>query len=44
MSRLILLPGWGLGPAALQPLIGALREQGVDVELADLPALESANP
>jgi len=44
MSRLILLPGWGLGPAALEPLAGALAEQGLAVELADLPALESANP
>ncbi|SEQ15506.1 pimeloyl-[acyl-carrier protein] methyl ester esterase [Azotobacter beijerinckii] len=44
MSRLILLPGWGLGPAALEPLAGALAEQGLAVERADLPALESANP
>lgn len=38
MSRLILLPGWGLGPAALELLAGALVEQGLAVELADLPA------
>ncbi|ASL25363.1 alpha/beta fold hydrolase [Azotobacter chroococcum] len=44
MSRLILLPGWGLGPAALQPLIGALREQGVDAELAGLPAPGAGDP
>lgn len=44
MSRLILLPGWGLGPAALEPLAGALAEQGLAVERTDLPALESANP
>jgi pimeloyl-[acyl-carrier protein] methyl ester esterase len=44
MSRLILLPGWGLGPAALQPLVGALRGQGVDVELADLPAPGAGDP
>ncbi|MFB8830872.1 alpha/beta fold hydrolase [Azotobacter sp. CWF10] len=44
MSRLILLPGWGLGPAALQPLAGALCEQGLAVELAELPVLDSATP
>ncbi len=44
MSRLILLPGWGLGPAALQPLLGALREQDVDAELADLPAPGTGDP
>lgn len=44
MSRLILLPGWGLGPAALQPLVGALREQGVDAELAGLPAPGVGDP
>ncbi|HYQ39138.1 MAG TPA: transporter, partial [Pseudomonas sp.] len=38
--RLILLPGWGLGRAALEPLAAALREQdaALRVELADLPA------
>ncbi len=44
MTRLILLPGWGLGPAALQPLVAALNEQGLPTELAELPALESADP
>lgn len=44
MSRLILLPGWGLGPAALQPLVGALRELGVEAELADLPAPGAGDP
>ncbi len=44
MTRLTLLPGWGLGPAALQPLVAALNEQGLPTELAELPALESADP
>ncbi|MCQ4346422.1 alpha/beta fold hydrolase [Pseudomonas stutzeri] len=44
MSKLILLPGWGLGPTALQPLVAALNEQGLAAELAELPALESADP
>lgn len=44
MSKLILLPGWGLGPAALQALVAALNEQGLAAELAELPALESADP
>lgn len=45
MNRLILLPGWGLGPAALQPLVDALDVQGdLDVELAELPALDSSDP
>ena len=44
MSKLILLPGWGLGPAALQPLVAALNEQGLATELAELPALASDDP
>lgn len=45
MTKLILLPGWGLGPAALQPLVDALNaEGGFGVELAELPALSSADP
>lgn len=44
MNRLILLPGWGLGPAALQPLVEALNAQGLPTELAELPALDSADP
>ena len=44
MSRLILLPGWGLGPAALQPLVAALNGQGLSTELVALPALDSADP
>lgn len=44
MTKLILLPGWGLGPAALQPLVAALNEQGLPSELAELPVLDSADP
>ena len=45
MTKLILLPGWGLGPAALQPLVAALdAEAGLSVELAELPALTSSDP
>lgn len=44
MSPLILLPGWGLGPAALQPLVDALNGLGLPTTLAALPALESADP
>lgn len=44
MSPLILLPGWGLGPAALQPLVDALNGQGLPTTLAELPALPSADP
>ena len=43
-DRLILLPGWGLGVSALEPLAAALR--GLDahlrVEIEPLPVLESA--
>lgn len=45
-DRLILLPGWGLGLAPLQPLVAAL--QGLDphlhVQLEPLPELASATP
>lgn len=45
-DRLILLPGWGLGTAPLEPLAAALR--GLDpqlrVEIEPLPTLESAAP
>jgi len=45
-DRLILLPGWGLGTAPLEPLAAAL--QGLDerlrVQIEPLPALDSADP
>lgn len=45
-NRLILLPGWGLGSAPLEPLAAAL--QGLDerlrVEIEPLPAPGSADP
>lgn len=44
MNKLILLPGWGLGPAALQPLVDALNGLGLPTELAELPALASSDP
>ncbi|MFZ6048403.1 alpha/beta fold hydrolase [Pseudomonas sp. CR3202] len=43
-ERLILLPGWAIGPAALDPLREALLERAphLAVEVAPLPALEQA--
>ena len=45
-DRLILLPGWGLGSAPLEPLAEALR--GLDprlrVEIEPLPLLDSSDP
>ncbi|NQD93056.1 alpha/beta fold hydrolase [Pseudomonas sp. CrR25] len=43
-ERLTLLPGWGMGPAALEPLRDALLEQAprLCVEIAPLPALARA--
>lgn len=41
---LILLPGWGLGSAALEPLVLALNAQGICTELAHLPILHSSDP
>ncbi|MDP2246339.1 alpha/beta fold hydrolase [Pseudomonas sp.] len=45
-DRLILLPGWGLGSAPLEPLADALR--GLDaqlrVEIEPLPLLDSSDP
>lgn len=40
-NRLVLLPGWGLGTASLQPLAASLRAQDakLQVELAPLPEL-----
>ena len=40
-ERLILLPGWGLDSALLQPLAEALGDQ-LRVEWCELPALTSA--
>lgn len=44
-DRLILLPGWGLGRAALEPLAASLRAQdsALRVELLDLPALADSD-
>ncbi|RWU23654.1 transporter [Pseudomonas alkylphenolica] len=45
-NRLVLLPGWGLGRSALQPLVAALRaiDPGLQVEIHDLPGLASHDP
>lgn len=45
-DRLILLAGWGLGTAPLEPLAGALRglDARLTVELQPLPALASTAP
>ncbi|WP_286953745.1 MULTISPECIES: alpha/beta fold hydrolase [unclassified Pseudomonas] len=44
-NRLILLPGWGLGTAALEPLAASLRAQDarLQVELMPLPELPDAD-
>ncbi|MGF6394874.1 alpha/beta fold hydrolase [Pseudomonas plecoglossicida] len=44
-NRLILLPGWGLGIAALEPLAASLRAQDarLQVELMPLPELADAD-
>ena len=44
-NRLILLPGWGLGTAALEPLAASLRAQDsrLQVELMPLPELADAD-
>lgn len=41
-DRLILLPGWAFGPAALEPLAEVLREREprLQVDIAPLPVLE----
>ncbi|BAN46207.1 alpha/beta fold hydrolase [Metapseudomonas resinovorans] len=43
-ERLILLPGWAIGPAALEPLRDALLERAphLTVEIEPLPALEQS--
>ncbi|MBA1201674.1 alpha/beta fold hydrolase [Pseudomonas capeferrum] len=45
-NRLVLLPGWGLGTAALEPLAASLRAQDpyLQVELAPLPELAVSDP
>ncbi len=45
-DRLILLPGWGLGTAPLQPLADALRglDPRLHVEIEPLPLLNSSDP
>lgn len=45
-DRLILLPGWGLGTAPLQPLAAALRglDPRLHVEIEPLPQLDSSDP
>jgi pimeloyl-[acyl-carrier protein] methyl ester esterase len=45
-DRLILLPGWGLGSAPLQPLAEALRglDPRLHVEIEPLPLLDSSDP
>ncbi len=45
-DRLILLPGWGLGIAPLQPLAEALRglDPRLHVDIEPLPTLESSDP
>jgi pimeloyl-[acyl-carrier protein] methyl ester esterase len=45
-DRLILLPGWGLGTAPLEPLAEALRglDPRLHVEIEPLPLLDSSDP
>ncbi|MGA8136296.1 MAG: alpha/beta fold hydrolase [Pseudomonas gingeri] len=45
-DRLILLPGWGLGISALEPLAAALRglDEHLRVEIEPLPELASGDP
>lgn len=45
-DRLILLPGWGLGTAPLQPLADALRglDPRLNVQIEPLPLLDSTDP
>jgi pimeloyl-[acyl-carrier protein] methyl ester esterase len=45
-DRLILLPGWGLGTAPLEPLADALRglDPRLHVEIEPLPQLDSSDP
>lgn len=45
-NHLILLPGWGLGSAALEPLAASLRalDPGLRVELVELPEVVDSDP
>ncbi len=45
-NRLVLLPGWGLGSAPLEPLAGALRglDERLQVQIEPLPTLDSSDP
>lgn len=39
MTKLVVLPGWGLGTAPLQPLADALAALGIEVQVAALPVV-----
>lgn len=45
-DRLVLLPGWGLGSAPLEPLVAALHglDERLRVQIEPLPSLDSSNP
>ncbi|MES2819552.1 MAG: transporter, partial [Pseudomonadota bacterium] len=43
-ERLILLPGWGLGCAPLEPLAAALNGPQLQVTIEPLPVLASCDP
>ena len=45
-NRLVLLPGWGLGSAPLEPLAAALRglDERLQVQIESLPTLDSSDP
>jgi pimeloyl-[acyl-carrier protein] methyl ester esterase len=45
-NRLVLLPGWGLGSAPLEPLAAALHglDERLQVHIEPLPALNSSDP
>lgn len=45
-NRLVLLPGWGLGSAPLEPLTAALKglDERLHVQIESLPALGSSEP
>lgn len=45
-NRLVLLPGWGLGSAPLEPLAAALRglDERLQVQIEPLPMLHASDP